>query len=195
MLFRSGAVTAPDGAAPALTPSPALASTTAPTTTAPARTTFAHRWVRGVTRWPIITIVIVIAALGALAYPAKDLRIALPDNGSADPGTNARVTYDLVSDHFGEGFNGPLIVTATIVGSTDPLGLMDDLADKIRALPGVANVPLATPNQNADTGIVQVVPTTGPDSAETKALVLEIRGLKGEIKDELGVDKIGRAHV
>lgn len=182
----NGSATTPE-ASEARATSTANGHSNAPVTT-PARVTLAHRWVRGVTRWPIITILVVVAALGALTYPAKDLRIALPDNGSADPGTNSRVTYDLVSDHFGEGFNGPLIVTATIVGSTDPLGLMDDLADKIRALPGVANVPLATPNQNADTGIVQVVPTTGPDSAETKALVLEIRGLKGEIKDELGVD-------
>ena len=30
---------------------------------------------------PILTVVLVVAGLGAMAYPAKDLRIALPSNG------------------------------------------------------------------------------------------------------------------
>jgi RND superfamily putative drug exporter len=151
------------------------------------RMTLGRRWVRAVTRWPVITIVVVVAVLGALAYPAKDLRIALPDNGAADPGTPGRVTYDLVSDHFGEGYNGPLIVSATIVGSNDPVGVMNGIADEIRDLPGVASVPLATPNQGADTGIVQVIPTTGPDSAETKALVLQIRSMQDHFREVYGV--------
>ena len=106
----------------------------------------ARRWVRLVTAVPVLTVVLVVTGLGALAYPAKDLRIALPSNGTADPGSHARVTYDLVAEHFGLGFNGPLIVSATIVGSDDPLGVMDGIADELRALPGVASVPLATPN-------------------------------------------------
>ena len=87
----------------------------------------------------------VVAGLGAMAYPAKDLQIALPSNGVANPGTPARVTYDLISEHFGDGYNGPLIVTATIVSTDDPLEVMDGIADEIRALPGVASVPLSTP--------------------------------------------------
>ena len=55
---------------------------------------------------------------------------------------------------------------------------MDGIADEIRALPGVASVPLATPNADASTGIVQVIPESGPDTAETKALVREIRALQ-----------------
>ncbi len=146
-----------------------------------------RRWVRIVTKWPVLTVVIVVVALGALAYPAKDLRIALPNNGQADPGTPARVTYDLVSEHFGVGYTGPLVVSATIVGSDDPLGVMDGIADRLRALPGVASVPLATPNQDASFGIVQVIPRTGPDAQETKDLVLRIRGMKQELADAYDV--------
>ena len=153
----------------------------------PARIGVPRRWVRIVTKWPVITIVVVIAALGAMAYPAKDLKIALPDNGQADPGTPARVTYDLVSEHFGVGYNGPLIVSAVIVGSDDPLEVMDGIADDIRDLPGVASVPLATPNEDASFGIVQVIPTTGPDAQETKDLVLRIRGMKQQFADEYDV--------
>ncbi|NUJ87727.1 MMPL family transporter [Plantibacter sp. MCCC 1A11337] len=145
-------------------------------------------WVRGVTRLPIVTIVAVVAVLGALAIPALSLRLALPDAGSLPEGDGARTTYDLVSEHFGEGFNGPLIVTGGIIGSTDPLGLMADLKQEIEGLDGVAAVPLATPNATADTGIIQVIPSGSPDSQATKDLVAEIRGLHQYFQDEYGVD-------
>jgi RND superfamily putative drug exporter len=138
----------------------------------------ARRWVRLVTKVPVVTVLVVVAGLGAMTYPAQDLRIALPTAGTADPGSPARVTYDLVSDHFGLGYNGPLIVSATIVGSDDPLGVVNGIADELRALPGVASVPLATPNADADTGIIQVIPVGSPDSQETKDLVRRIRSLE-----------------
>ena len=56
------------------------ATTTAPQT-GPSTIGLARRWVRLITKWPIVTL-IVIAVLGALTYPAKDLRIALPDLGT-----------------------------------------------------------------------------------------------------------------
>ena len=140
-----------------------------------ARTGLGRRWVRLVTKVPVLTVVVVVAGLGVVSYPALDLRLALPSNGTAAPGTPARTTYDLIAEHYGAGYNGPLVVSATIVGSDDPLGLMDDLADDLRALPGVASVPLATPNEDASAGIVQVIPEGAPDSTETKDLVRAIR--------------------
>ncbi|GAB2496311.1 MMPL family transporter [Promicromonospora xylanilytica] len=145
-------------------------------------------WVRAVTKIPALTVVLVIAAMGALSYPALDLRLALPDAGVMEEDDPARVTYDLVSEHFGDGFNGPLIVTGSIVTSTDPLKLMDQIGDEIAGLPGVADVPLATPNQSADTGIIQVVPEGGPTSAQTEDLVREIRAQHDYYLDEYGVD-------
>ena len=50
------------------------------------RTPFPRLWVRAVTKVPLLTVLIVVVGLGALAYPAKDLRIALPSNGMAESG-------------------------------------------------------------------------------------------------------------
>ncbi|SDS79777.1 MMPL family transporter [Microlunatus soli] len=147
---------------------------------------FFSGWVKIATKIPILTVVVVIGGLGALALPARGLELALPDNGSAAAGSPARVTYDLVAKYYGAGQNAPLIVTADIVTSDDPLGVMDDLKSEIEDLPGVARVPLATPNQNADTGIVQVVPTSAGDSEQTKQLVQRIRDLAPGFEDEHG---------
>ncbi len=149
---------------------------------------FFAAWVRVVTRAPAVTIAVVLVVVGLLAWPATHLRLALPDAGSLPQDSSARQTYDLVSEHFGDGFNGPLIVTGSIVTSTDPVGLMEDVADEIRTLPGVADVPLATPNETADTGIIQVVPTGAPDSEATETLVHDIRSLHDHFLDTYGVD-------
>jgi RND superfamily putative drug exporter len=148
----------------------------------------AARWVGMVTRHPIVTTVAVVLGLGMLAIPATSLALALPNAGMLPKDDQARKTYDLISEHFGPGFNGPLIMTGTIVQSDDPLNLMKDIGDDIEKLPGVASVALATPNETADTGIVQVVPTTAPDDPATADLVRELRAQHDRILDEYGVD-------
>jgi RND superfamily putative drug exporter len=149
---------------------------------------FFRGWVRAVTRFPLVTIIAVVVALGIATLPALQLRLALPDAGSLPQSNSARTTYDLVSEHFGPGFNGPLIVTGSIISSTDPVGLMTRIGDEIADLPGVAAVPLATPNAGADTGIVQVIPTTGPDDPRTAELVAELRAKHQHFLDEYKVD-------
>jgi len=152
------------------------------------RNRFFAGWVRAVTRVPVVTVLAVVGVLGLAAAPALGLKLALPDAGGLPEEDQARITYDLVSEHFGEGFNGPLIVTGSIVASNDPLGLMDDLKAEIEKLDGVAAVPLASPNETADTGIIQVIPEGGPDSDATKQLVTDLRGLHDHFEDEYDVD-------
>lgn len=169
------------------TPSPAGAAVAAHAD-APERRGFAARWVGLVTRRPVVTTVAVVLGLGIVAIPAASLALALPNAGMLPKDDPARISYDLVAEHFGPGFNGPLVLTGTIVTSTDPLGLMEDLGDEISELPGVETVALATPNETADTGIVQVIPTTAPDDPATAELVRELRALHDHFLDEYGVD-------
>jgi RND superfamily putative drug exporter len=157
-------------------------------TDAPPTPRFFGGWVRAVTRWPIVTIVAVVGLLTLATIPAANLRLALPDAGSLEESAPGRVTYDLISEHFGPGFNGPLLVTGQIIQSTDPVGLMDDLGAELAAVPGVASVPLTTPNETGDTGVVQVIPEGGPDSEATAALVSSIRVMHDELEAEYGVD-------
>ncbi|MDN3497435.1 MMPL family transporter [Planococcus sp. APC 4015] len=161
----------------------------APTTRAkPPRRGFATRWVELITRHPIVTTVTVVAALGVLAVPASSLALALPNAGVQPVTSQARQSYDLAAEQFGPGFNGPLIMTGTIVTSTDPLGLMEDLAAEIEDVPGVKEIALATPNETADTGIIQIIPETAPDSPETAQLVRDLRVEADRLYDEYGID-------
>ncbi len=156
-----------------------------------ARTTPVHRtnrWVALVTRHPIVTTLSVVAVLGVMAIPASSLQLALPNAGMQPEASQARQAYDLTAEHFGPGSNGPLVLTGTIVTSTDPLGLMADLKAEVEKIPGVKEVALATPNETADTGLIQVVPETAPDDPATADLVRELRSHHDEWLEEYGVD-------
>lgn len=178
---------------PAHASSPAAAPAAAPHASPTAkRPGFADRffggWVKAVTKIPALTIILVLLGVGAMALPALDLRLALPNASSLPADAPARISYDLVGEHFGDGNNGPLLLTGSIIASDDPLGLMEDLADEVRALPGVADVPMATPNEGADTGIIQVVPIEGPHAESTTQLVDTLREKAPEWSEQYGVD-------
>ncbi|MFY9713136.1 MAG: MMPL family transporter [Microbacterium sp.] len=149
---------------------------------------FSARWVAGVTRRPVLASLAVIIGLGVVAVPALSLNLALPNAGVLPKDSEALQSYDLVGEQFGPGFNGPLILTGTIVTSTDPLALMEDLGDAVAKVDGVKEVALSTPNETADTGIVQVIPETAPDDPATADLVRELRSHHGEWLDEFGID-------
>lgn len=149
---------------------------------------FSERWVGGVTKHPVVTSLAVIIGLGVVAVPALSLDLALPNAGVLAPDDEARQSYDLTAEEFGPGFNGPLVLTGTIVTSDDPLTLMEDLGDAVAEIDGVKEVALAVPNETADTGIVQVIPETAPDDPATSDLVRELRSHHDEWLDEFGID-------
>jgi RND superfamily putative drug exporter len=149
---------------------------------------FSHRWAEATTRYPLIAIAIVVVGLAVMTIPAKDLQLALPDNGSAPQGSTQRTAFELVEERFGPGHNGPLLISIDIIATTDPIGVVNDIADDLRALDGVAAIGLATPNPTADTGIVQVIPTTGPSDERTSELVRTIREREPQWRAEHGVD-------
>ncbi len=142
---------------------------------ATARRTLGDRWVGLVTARPALTVVAVLAGLMMLALPAKDLALGLPDVGSHEEGATERVTYDLISEEYGAGFNGPLLVVVDIIRTTDPVGVMEKIGDDIEQVDGVQAVALTTPNRKADLGIVQVIPEHGQTDPRTAELVRDLR--------------------
>ena len=133
------------------------------------------RWVRVVTRFPIVTILAVVAALGAAAIPALGVRLAIPDNSTAPPASTQRQTYDKITAAFSEGYNAPLSVTADVITSTNPKGTVSNLGKAIGKIPGVVAITQATPNEGGDTALIQVIPPAGQTAPATTALVTELR--------------------
>src|SRR3712207_7239283 len=51
---------------------------------------------------------------------------------SEPEGSTARVAYDTVSENFGPGRNGPLVLLVDITQTTDPIGVLESIADEDR---------------------------------------------------------------
>lgn len=152
------------------------------TTNPDAKPSMGRRWVRGVMKVPAFASIAVVLLLGVLAIPAADLELSLPDNGSEAADSTQRKSYDLITEGFGPGYNGPLIVAIDITQTTDILEDLDAIGAKLRTLDDVAEVTQGIPDEGLDTAIIQIIPASAPDSMETKALVAEIRDLAPEIE-------------
>jgi RND superfamily putative drug exporter len=74
------------------------------------------RWARGVARRPWRSLVAGVLVLGVLAMPVFGLQLGQNDVGALPESTTARQAYDAMTDGFGEGTNGPLLI-ATELGS------------------------------------------------------------------------------
>ncbi|GHF43592.1 membrane protein [Kitasatospora xanthocidica] len=152
------------------------------------RTTTGERWARFVVRRPLPVLLVGLAGLGAMAVPAASLDLGLPGGGSQAVGTDARKAYDLVSGSFGPGFNAPLVVVVDAHGAPRPEQAVQGVAAELQTLKGVRTLLPPQADQSGRTALVPVIPTTGPDDADTKALVNEIRDQRDRLKSATGAD-------
>ncbi|MGW3404615.1 MMPL family transporter [Streptomyces zhihengii] len=133
------------------------------------------RWARFVLRRPVTVLLVAVAGLAAVAVPAASLQVGLPDDGSQPVSTTQRQAYDLLSDGFGPGFNGPLMVVVD-----GDKAAADRTIEIVKDLPGTAAVTPATPNKAGDTSMITVIPKDRPSSAATEDLVHDIRAESGD---------------
>lgn len=133
------------------------------------------RWARFVLRRPVAVLLVGVVGLGAVAVPAASLEVGLPDDGSQPVSTTQRKAYDLLSDGFGPGFNGPLMVVVD-----GDKAEADRTVETVKGMDGVAAVTPPTPNKAGDTSMITVVPKDRPSSVETEDLVHEIREKSGD---------------
>ncbi|MFF3842349.1 MMPL family transporter [Streptomyces sp. NPDC001930] len=133
------------------------------------------RWARFVIRRPVMVLLIGVLGLGAIALPAASLEMGLPDDGVKPTSTTERRAYDALSDGFGPGFNGPLLVVVDGDKTT-----ADKTVSTIKGLEGWAAVTPATPNKAGDAAMITVVPKDRPSSGATETLVHDIRNATGD---------------
>jgi RND superfamily putative drug exporter len=162
----------------------------------PVRETFAYRWSRTIQRHPWLWLAAGTTALLVLASPVLGLRLGVADESTFPEDTPTRQAYELLAEGFGDGFNGPLLLTAVPgagtgaaaggpddaddaadAGAADATGAVDDLRAALAATPGVAEVSPALADDAAAPAafMLTVVPTTAPQDEATTDLVAHLR--------------------
>ena len=154
------------------------------------------RWARGVARRPGFAALTALAVLIPLAVPLLSLTLGQPDTAALSTSTTARRAYDLISDNFGPGVNGPLIVAVKLgspaqpasgsagsPGSTssqenDPRATdprLETLQKDVSATSGVAAVTPIQIDTAGTTAYFNAIATTGPAEQATADLVSTLR--------------------
>ncbi|MET9048550.1 MULTISPECIES: MMPL family transporter [unclassified Streptomyces] len=144
------------------------------------------RWASFVVRRPVAVLLLGVIGLGAAALPASQLELGLPDDGSQPTATTQRRAYDLLSEGFGPGFNGPLMVVVDAKSSEHPKAAVATVTDDIKGMRDVVTVTPPTYNASGDTAMITVVPGSKPSSATTEDLVHGIRGAGAGITADTG---------
>jgi RND superfamily putative drug exporter len=143
------------------------------------RPTLSSRWSGVVQRHPVAGTVFGLALLASLAAPALALHLGVSDEGNQPAGTTTKVAYDQLADGFGPGFNGPFVVAASLppgASRATSTAILGRLTSGLRATPGVALVEPPRISASGRVAVVQLYPTTSPQSRRTEHLLHVLRG-------------------
>ncbi len=147
------------------------------------------RWGAHVSRHAWAYMIGCIALLLALTAPVLDLQLGFPDEGTLPETRTERRAFDLVSDGFGPGISGPLLVAVDI---TDDASVLEALSAAVAADPGIDAV--APPEINAEAGVATIVAfaTTSPQDSATFDTVERLRA---DVLPPILDDSAASAHV
>ncbi|MFD4401264.1 MMPL family transporter [Nocardia sp. NPDC058499] len=166
--------------------------------------THGRRWVEGIARHKWLALAGGIAVAAVAALPMTSMQLALPDDSSKPADSDARIAYDLISENFGAGANGPLVVVVDTANAADPAAAVRTVTADLQNMAAGADsdiatvvpaVPSATPQarqmfaQQLETvrfATLTVIPASGPSDQATKDLVADIRSTVAGLPAETG---------
>jgi RND superfamily putative drug exporter len=137
-----------------------------------AHETLSGRWAHRVGRRPGRYAVTALVGLLVLAAPVLALRVGFADDGNAAPDTTQRRAYELTTEAYGPGFNGPLTVVVEGPAGGDAAGRVHDA---LAATDGIALVSAPLANEAGDTSVMFANPTTAPGDEATADLLEDVR--------------------
>jgi len=149
----------------------------------------ARSWATFLARNRFVAAGVVVVATLVLAIPALDMRLGLPSSENYNSGTDQRESYETVSNAFGEGLNGPLLV---VLSSSSDQPVDQRAAGAIVAQLGevdhVASATASGMSEDGRTVLVSVIPQDGPTDPSTETLVHDLRDLSDEFSEQYSVD-------
>jgi RND superfamily putative drug exporter len=140
----------------------------------PPETTFWARWVGVIQRRPWFAAIAATSLMLVLAVPALSLRLGNADASNDQHSQTTYKAYELLSQGFGQGFSGPLLV-AIKLPATHREEALASLASALRATPDVAAVGPPRFSPDGSVATIAAYPDSSPQSSQTAELVRHLR--------------------
>ncbi len=135
------------------------------------------KWANAVAKHPVLSGLAALVILIPLAIPVLSLNLGQKDVGALSKSTTARQAYDQISQNFGAGVNGPLIVTASLGSAAKNTSdsRLTTLQKDVSQTTGVAAVTPMQLDKAGTTAFFNAIPTKGPADEKTTDLVNKLR--------------------
>jgi putative drug exporter of the RND superfamily len=133
------------------------------------------RWGSLLTRRPWPAAIAGGLVLLVLAAPFASLRLGQPDDGNDARGSTTRQAYDRLAEGFGAGFNGPLVLAASLPDGREGTVALQRIERAVAHTPDVKAVAPAQLNQSRDAATITVIPKSSPQDQRTADLVQHLR--------------------
>jgi RND superfamily putative drug exporter len=135
-----------------------------------------ERWGETVTARPWLSIAAGVLVLLIFAFPVTSMRLGQPDDGNQPEGKTQRVAYDLQSEAFGSGSNGPfLLAVDTPNGAPETEQQLAALRSAVEDTPGIASVAPPQVSEDGEMATIFAVPETAPQDERTSNLLERLR--------------------
>ena len=136
------------------------------------------KWAHEIASYPLVAGLAALAILIPLTIPLLSLTLGQQDTAALSTSTTARQAYDLISENFGQGVNGPLLIAVTLGspaqgGANDPR--LQTLQKDVKSTSGVATATPYQIDQAGTTAYFNAIATTGPAETQTANLVNKLR--------------------
>ena len=146
------------------------------TSSARRKADYSHGLTGAIQRTPVLFLLVSAGVLILLAVPFFSIHLGSSDAGSNPTSTTTRRAYDLLSQGFGPGFNGPILV-AVQIDNPSAVDAVKALPEKLASISGVQSVSGVVFNDANTAATLTVVPTTAPDAKATNGLVHRLRNI------------------
>jgi RND superfamily putative drug exporter len=134
-----------------------------------------RRWARGVANRPWRSALAALAVLIVLAIPLLQLELGQNDISALPKSTTARQAYDGLTQGFGPGVNGPLLIASEFESPEEAKQVLPVLEQKINAAHDVAGVSEPTLDKAGTAAVFTVISKSAPWADETVSLVEDLR--------------------
>jgi RND superfamily putative drug exporter len=135
-----------------------------------------RRWAERVSARPGAATVVSLLVLVVLALPIFQLELGQNDVSALPEDTTSRQAYDALTEGFGPGVNGPLLIASEFSSPAEAKQVLPKLEKAIKAAPDVAAVAEPTFDKKGTAAVFTVIAKSKPWADETVELVEDLRG-------------------
>ncbi|MFC0137973.1 hypothetical protein CD127_12500 [Staphylococcus petrasii] len=150
-----------------------------------------HPWAKFIVGKPIVAVIISLVILILAAIPVSGMRLGIPDDSMKPNDTSEHKAYELISDNFGEGYNGQIVMLVNTKDGGSKKDIQRDLSnmrDDLKDLDNVDTVSQARLNDNNHYALFTIIPEKGPNAKSTEDLVYDLRDYHSQAQDKYHFD-------